>query len=93
MDVYTFTNPYRIKREQPIPPGAKSRITAGFLQIFAGMLGLGRFYLDYTKIALAQIGVSIVTCGFGGMIWGIIDGILILSGKIRQDGKGKKLAP
>ena len=66
----------------------KSRLTAGLLQLFIGSFGIGRFYLGYTGIGIAQIAVSAVTCGIGGFIWGLIDGILILNGKIETDAKG-----
>jgi TM2 domain-containing membrane protein YozV len=62
------------------PQGAqpKSRTTAGILGIFLGGLGVHRFYLGYTGIGIAQIAVTIVTCGFGA-IWGFVEGILILT--------------
>jgi TM2 domain-containing membrane protein YozV len=59
-------------------PQGKSRTTAGILGIFLGGLGVHRFYLGYTGIGIAQIAVTIVTCGFGA-IWGFVEGILILT--------------
>jgi|GEM_PF-500838 len=71
--------------------GQKSRLTAGLLQLFFGGLGIGRFYLGYTGIGIAQILVTIFTCGIGG-IWGFIDGILILIGAVaKTDAKGMPL--
>lgn len=58
-------------------PEAKSRLVAALLALFLGGFGIHRFYLGYTSIGVAQILVSVVTCGFGG-IWGFIEGILIL---------------
>lgn len=57
----------------------KSIISAGIMQLFAGCFGLGRFYLGDTKIGVLQIIVSIATFGVGGVIWGIVDGIKMLS--------------
>ncbi len=71
-------------------PGAKSRLAAGLLQIFLGSLGIGRFYLGYSNIGVAQLLVSIFTCGIGG-IWGFIDGIMIICGSIQVDGYGHPL--
>ena len=72
-------------------PGAKSKLVAGLLGIFLGGLGIHRFYLGYTKIAVIQIVVSIVTCG-AGTLWGFIEGILILAGNtITTDADGKPL--
>lgn len=59
----------------------KSRMTAGFLQVFLGCLGVGRFYMGNVGMGIAQIAVTVVTCGVGGVIWGFCDGISILCGK------------
>ena len=59
---------------------AKSKIVAGLLGIFIGSLGIHNFYLGFTKRAIIQIVVTLVTCGAGG-IWGFIEGILILIDK------------
>jgi TM2 domain-containing membrane protein YozV len=72
------------------PPGyeQKSKIAAGLLGIFLGGIGIHRFYLGYTGLGVAQIAVSIVTCGIGSL-WGFIEGILILCGStITQDVNG-----
>ena len=71
-------------------PQSKSRIAAGLLQIFLGYFGVGRFYLGYTGIAVAQLLVSVFTCGVGGL-WGFIDGILILTGDVKTDASGVPL--
>jgi len=41
-------------------------------------------------MGIAQIAVTICTCGFGA-IWGFIEGILILVGSIDKDAQGKPL--
>ncbi len=71
--------------------GEKSRLTAGLLQLFLGVFGIGRFYLGCTGPAVGQIAVSAVTCGLGGFIWGLIDGVMILNGKVKFDGRGMPL--
>jgi TM2 domain-containing membrane protein YozV len=70
-----------------VHPEAKSRVIAGVLQLAVGGLGIGRFYLGYTGIGVAQLLVTIFTCGFG-VIWTIIDGIMILTGKVPTDARG-----
>lgn len=70
-----------------VDPRAKSRVVAGVLQLAIGGLGIGRFYLGYTGIGVAQIVVTFLTCGFG-VIWTIIDGIMILTGKVPTDANG-----
>ena len=69
---------------------AKSKLTAGLLGILLGWLGIHRFYLGYVGIGIAQIVVTLVTFGFGG-IWGFIEGILILTGSINKDATGRPL--
>lgn len=71
-------------------PNAKSKIAAGLLQLFLGGFGAGRFYLGYTGIGVAQLLVTWLTCGIGG-IWPFIDAILILTGSVNVDGNGNPL--
>ena len=72
-------------------PAQKSRIAAGILGILLGGLGIHRFYLGYVGIGIVQIVVTIVTFGIGS-IWGLIEGILILTGSgITKDAKGRPL--
>ena len=73
----------------PVPVGVeqKSRMTAGLLGIFLGGLGIHNFYLGYTTKAVIQLILTLVSCGIAS-IWGSIEGILILCGKIKVDGKG-----
>ncbi len=75
-----------------VPPGyeRKSKLVAGILQLVFGYLGVGRFYLGYHNIAVAQLLVSIFTCGIG-TIWPIIDGIMIITGSVPADGNGVPL--
>ena len=72
-------------------PYAKSRITAGLLGIFLGGFGVHRFYLGYSGIGVAQIFVTIFTCGIGSL-WGFIEGIMILANSgITTDAQGRPL--
>lgn len=73
------------------PYSDKSKVAAGVLQILLGWLGAGRFYTGHTGMAVAQLLVSILTCGIGG-IWGLIDGIVILTGN-PTDAQGRPLRP
>ncbi len=59
------------------PYSDKQKLVAGLLQILIGGFGVGRFYTGHTGIAIAQIAVTLVTCGIGAL-WGLIDGIMIL---------------
>lgn len=67
---------------------SRSKIAAGLLQIFLGCFGIGRFYTGHTGIAIAQLIVSLCSCGIGS-IWGFIDGIVILCTNNFRDAEGK----
>jgi TM2 domain-containing membrane protein YozV len=72
----------------------KSKLAAGLFGIFLGCFGVHRFYLGYIGIGLAQLLLTVLTCGVLGIftwIWGLIEGILILSGSINKDAKGNFL--
>lgn len=81
---------------------AKSKLAAGLLGIFLGHLGVHNFYLGYTSKAVIQLVLSIVgyctVClGIGSLIilgtaiWGLVEGIMILTGSISSDADGRKL--
>ncbi len=71
-------------------PSDKSRIAAGLLQIFLPAFGIGRIYLGYVGIGIAQILLSFFCCGLG-IPWGFIDGIYILCGGTKTDADGHRL--
>jgi TM2 domain-containing membrane protein YozV len=79
-------------RAQPMvyDPNAKSKMAAGLLGIFLGGWGVHRFYLGHVGIGIAQIAVTICTCGVGA-IWGLIEGIMVLTGNINTDAEGRPL--
>jgi len=84
----TLIGSYPVKLEDPV----KSRSIAITLAIFplTGLFGAQRWYLGYYKIATYQIIVTAVTMG-AGILWPIIDGILIATGKIDKDNQGRPL--
>lgn len=72
----------------------KSKIVAGVLGILLGTFGIHNFYLGYTGKALAQLLLTVLTCGLLSPIigiWGLIEGILILTGSINEDADGNEL--
>ena len=82
---------------------AKSKLVAGLLAIFLGGLGIHNFYLGYTSKAVTQLVLSLIgillSCVFVGIfltmgiwIWGLVEGIMILSGKINTDAQGNPLS-
>lgn len=75
-------------------PNAKSKMAAGLLGIFLGSFGVHNFYLGYTGKAIAQLLISLLSCGtlaFVSYVWGLIEGIMILTGSINTDANGNPL--
>ena len=83
--------PYAAPAPMVVDPNMqKSKMAAGLLGIFLGSFGVHNFYLGYTGKAVAQLLITVLTCGFGSFvsgIWGLVEGIMILSGNINVDGK------
>lgn len=75
----------------------KSKIAAGILGILLGVFGIHNFYLGYTSKAITQLllgTVGVILCGLGPVasgIWGLVEGIQILTGSIDRDGNGVPL--
>jgi Predicted membrane protein len=76
-------------------PGAKSKVAAGLLAIFLGCFGVHNFYLGHTGKAVAQLLMTVLSCGILSVvswIWAIVEGIQILSGTVTTDAHGNTLA-
>lgn len=72
----------------------KSKITAGILGIFLGCFGVHNFYLGYNGKAIAQLLITLLSLfllSWISAIWGLIEGILILTGNIKKDASGNDL--
>ncbi|MBQ4396138.1 MAG: TM2 domain-containing protein [Clostridia bacterium] len=76
-------------------PNTKSKLVAGLLGIFLGTFGVHNFYLGYNGKAVAQLLMTILSCGAlaaVSAVWGLIEGILILAGStITTDATGRPL--
>jgi TM2 domain-containing membrane protein YozV len=79
-------------------PAVKSKVAAGVLGILLGGLGVHRFYLGYTGIGVLQLLMTVlfswITCGMTAIaawIWGLVEGIMILTGSINHDAAGRPL--
>lgn len=82
------------KNNNDINPNSKSKIAAGLLGIFLGGLGVHNFYLGYTGKATAQLLITVLSCGVLSVVsavWGLIEGIMILTGSITTDADGNQL--
>ena len=72
----------------------KSKITAGILGIFLGCYGVHNFYLGYNGKAIAQLLITLLSLfllSWVSAIWGLIEGILILTGNIKKDASGNDI--
>lgn len=75
-------------------PNGKSKVAAGIMGILLGAFGVHNFYLGYTGKAVAQLLISVLSCftlSFASAIWGLIEGIMILTGSINTDAQGNIL--
>lgn len=68
----------------------KYKYVAVILAALLGGIGAHRFYLGYYKIGVAQIALTALTLGYGVM-WGVIETVLLLGGHIDRDAKGRPL--
>jgi len=86
----------------PIGAEQKSKMTAGLLGIFLGWSGAHHFYLGNTTMAIVHL--AVLVAGFvglmcavgifillGNFIWGLVEGILILTKSDAKDAKGVPL--
>ena len=86
----------RVRKDNPMntDPNAKSKLAAGLLGIFLGTFGVHNFYLGYTGKAVGQLLISLLSCGVLSVVsgvWGLIEGIMILTGSIDKDADGNLL--
>ncbi len=82
--------PYGVHPVTGVPYSDKQKLVAGLLQLLIP-LGIGRMYIGDTGVGVAQLLVTIFTCGIGA-VWPFIDGILILVGD-KTDVRGLPLRP
>jgi TM2 domain-containing membrane protein YozV len=62
--------------------GAEKKIVAGILGILVGGLGIHKFYLGYQTEGLIMLLITLLTCGTGSAITGIIgliEGIIYIT--------------
>ncbi|HEY0865937.1 MAG TPA: NINE protein [Fimbriimonas sp.] len=87
IQAYPHTNP-------ALQTSDRSKLVAILLALFLGSLGIHRFYLGHNGSGTAMLLITLVTCGFGGIItgiWALIDIISIATDSLR-DVNGRRLA-
>lgn len=73
----------------------RSKVAAGILGILLGALGVHNFYLGFTGKGVAQLLISVLSCGIlspVSAIWGLIEGITILTSEDYKDADGNSLS-
>ena len=61
---------------------SNKKVVAGILGILLGALGIHKFILGYSKEGIIMLLVSLLTCGFGSPVMGVIglvEGIIYLT--------------
>lgn len=67
---------------EQVPWSPKSKLAAGLFGILLGAFGVHNFYLGFTGKAVAQLLITVLSLGvlsFISVIWGLVEGILVLS--------------
>ena len=75
--------------------GNKSRMAAGLLGILLGAFGIHNFYLGFISRGVIQLLMTVLSLGIlwiASWIWGIVEGITILTNKQYKDATGKLLS-
>lgn len=70
----------------------KNAILAAVLALFLGYYGVHNFYLGYRSKAIFQLVLTLTILGaFISGVWAIVEAIMLFTGYIKEDGKGKVL--
>ncbi|TIC84857.1 TM2 domain-containing protein [Nocardioides sp. GY 10113] len=95
--------PYGIDPISGLPLSDKSKVVAGVLQLVLSLFslpGIGRLYAGNVGIGLTQLLGTLISlplmCAFIGfatfpafILWGIVDGIVMLASATLRDGNGR----
>ena len=85
-------------QEMPVDSGmpprygmvSQKQFVSVILNVLLGGFGIDRMYMGRIGLGILKLVVSVITFGGGAFVWGIVDYILITSGKA-IDGNGKPL--
>jgi TM2 domain-containing membrane protein YozV len=68
--------------EAALAEASNKKLAAGLSGIFLGFFGIHKFVLGYTAAGVIMLVVTLVTCGLGGFVMGVIgliEGIIYLN--------------
>lgn len=69
---------------------SQKHFAAVILAALVGGLGVDRMYMGRVKLGIVKLLAGLITLGVGAIVWGIVDSILITTGKA-IDGNGNPL--
>mmetsp|Transcript_28271 Transcript_28271/g.74988 ORF Transcript_28271/g.74988 Transcript_28271/m.74988 type:complete len:155 (+) Transcript_28271:302-766(+) len=74
-------------QEESRDPPEKSKIVLMLIEMcpLCWVLAVDRFYLGNTGLAIAKLCVSLGSCFIGGLVWGLVDFIVIINNALRQE--------
>jgi TM2 domain-containing membrane protein YozV len=78
----SYPSPYNYAQPGAKPAGADKKLAAGLCGILIGSLGVHKFILGYNTEGLIMLLVTLLTCGLGAIVTGIvglIEGIIYLT--------------
>ena len=79
----SYTQPYGYAPAPGVKPaGAEKKLAAGLCGILIGGLGIHKFILGYNSEGLIMLLVTLLTCGFGAIVTGVIgliEGVIYLT--------------
>jgi len=67
------------------PKKSKTVLLALEMCPLSWLLGIDRFYLGNIGLGIAKMSVCICTCGIGGIIWGFIDFVTIMTNALKKE--------
>ena len=85
-----FRQPYMMPQAPVDPAAQKSKLIAGLLGIFLGALGIHNFYLGYKGKGVGQLLVTLLSCFVlspVSWVWGLVEGIQLLTGNVLVDAR------
>ena len=68
--------------EASLIEASNKKLAVGMCAIFLGAFGVHKLILGYTRVGVIMLVVTLVTCGLGGFVMGVvgvIEGIIVLA--------------
>ena len=82
-DRYKQMQPTRAAMDEAaLAEASNKKLAAGLLGIFLGAFGIHKFVLGYTTSGVIMLVITVLTCGLGGFVMGVIgliEGIIYLT--------------